>query len=206
MIVFTSPESLLGGLRAAVFDAARHGVISLFAVDEAHVAVAWGEEFRPEFQFMGPLRDQLLALQRTATSIGFPTLLMSGTLTAAAIDRLQIDFGRSDPVEVVSAAVLRPEPEYWIAERSDRGERERRVLDALAHLPRPAILYTTRPVHADQWLRALRARGYRRIVVVHGGTGETQRQAAMAGMRGSVLGQSEDRTTVDLIVGTPPTA
>jgi superfamily II DNA helicase RecQ len=201
-IVFTSPESLLGGLRAAVFDAARHGAISLFAVDEAHVAVAWGEEFRPEFQLMAPLRDQLLALQRAATNGGFPTLLMSGTLTAAAIDRLQLDFGRSSPVEVVSAVALRPEPEYWIAERSDRHERERRVLEALAHLPRPAILYTTRPVHADEWFSTLRARGYRRTIVVHGGTSETQRQEAMAGMKGTALGQSDDRTTVDLVVGT----
>lgn len=202
-IVFTSPESLLGGLRAAVFEAASRGLISLFAVDEAHVAVAWGEEFRPDFQFMGPLRDQLLAHQRaTNGERGFPTVLMSGTLTAGAIDRLIRDFGRNSAVEVVSAAALRPEPEYWIAEDAGEAERERRVLDALAHLPRPAILYTTRPSHADRWRDRLQRRGYRRIAVVHGGTNEGARQAAMAGVRGRGLDVGEPRSTIDLIIGT----
>jgi len=202
-IVFTSPESLLGGLRAAVFDAAKRGLLSLFAVDEAHVAVAWGEEFRPEFQFMAPLRDQLLEVQLSSPAArGFPTLLMSGTLTAAAMDRLARDFGRSGKLEVVSAVALRPEPEYWIAEDSDEATRVARVLDALAHLPRPAILYTTRPVHANEWVERLKACGYGRIAIVHGGTSETDRQAAMAGMRGRRAGEVTQRSTVDLVVGT----
>ena len=200
-IVFTSPESLLGGLRPAVFDAARNGLISLFAVDEAHVAVAWGEEFRPEFQFMAPLRDELLQRQRSVgLGAGFPTLLMSGTLTASVIDRLSRDFGSESPPEVVSAAVLRPEPEYWIAPPSE--ERDERVLEALSHLPRPAILYTTRPMHADAWRQRLEHAGYGRLAVVHGNTSEVDRRRAMAGVRGAGYGGSAAVTTVDLIIGT----
>ena len=201
LIVFTSPESLLGGLRPAVFDAARSGLISLFAVDEAHVAVAWGEEFRPEFQFMAPLRDELLKRQRAnPAGQSFPTLLMSGTLTASVLDRLAQDFGLCGALEVVSAAALRPEPEYWIAEPSR--DRERRVLEALAHLPRPAILYTTRPLHAEEWRQRLQHAGYGRLAVVHGGTSETDRQRAMAGARGLAHGDRAGSTTVDLIIGT----
>ena len=202
VIVFASPESILGGLRAAIFDAASRGLISLLAVDEAHVAVAWGEDFRPDFQFIAPLRDQLLERQRSCAGSGFPTLLMSGTLTATALDRLTADFGRASAVEVVSAAALRPEPEYWIAEVSNVEERERRVLEALARLPRPAILYTTRPVHADAWRQRLTLLGYKRLAVVHGGTPDQDRRRAMEGMRGSTIVSSDRRSTIDLVIGT----
>lgn len=201
-IVFTSPESLLGGLRSAVFDAADQGLISLFGIDEAHVAVAWGEGFRPEFQFMAPLRDELLERQRAARGDGFATLLMSGTLTAAALDRLARDFGTSGPVEVVSGAVLRPEPEYWIADSTSESDRVARVLEALAVLPRPAILYTTRPRDADEWRQRLEFHGYRRLAVVHGGTSEGDRRRAMAGVRGLALAGGPPATTIDLIIGT----
>ena len=196
-ILFTSPESLLGSLRSALFDAARHGLISLFAVDEAHVAVAWGEEFRAEYQLLAPVRDDLLRRQVLAGHGQFPTVLMSGTLTASVIERLVRDYGSTGHVEVVSAVSLRPEPEFWIAETVGRDERDARIFEALAHLPRPAILYTTRPVHATDWQRRLVEAGYRRIAVVHGDTTEEERRLAMAGLRGS-----GGRTSVDLVVAT----
>lgn len=196
-ILFTSPESLLGALRSALFDAAGHGLISLFAVDEAHVAVAWGEQFRAEYQLLAPVRDDLMRRQVLAGHGPFPTVLMSGTLTASVIERLVRDYGSTGPVEVVSAVSLRPEPEFWIADTVERQERDDRVFEALRHLPRPAILYTTRPVHATDWQRRLVAAGYRRIAIVHGDTSEAERRDALAGLRGS-----DGRTTVDLVVAT----
>ena len=128
-IVFASPEALLGGLRPAVLDAAKAGLISLFAIDEAHMAVAWGEEFRTDFQMLAPLRNAMLELCPNPSN-RFPTLLMSATLTAPVIERLAQDFGTDEPVEFVSGATLRPEPEYWVADPVDEAERTTRVLDA----------------------------------------------------------------------------
>lgn len=200
-IVFASPEALLGGLRPALFDAARAGLISLFAVDEAHMAVSWGEEFRTDFQMLNQLRDALLGLCSN-DSTQFVTLLMSGTLTAPVIERLTQDFGTDGAVEFVSGAALRPEPEYWIAESTDEPERSARVLEALAHLPRPAILYTTRPADAEQWGAHLYAGGFRRFTIVHGGTSDRARLRAIHGMRGTTETGSPARTRFDLVVGT----
>jgi superfamily II DNA/RNA helicase len=189
-ILFASPESVVKGLAGALYAAAGHGVLQLLAIDEAHMIDQWGDDFRPEFQELAGLRQDLL---RRCAGRHFKTLLLSGTVTESCLDTLETLFGRPGPFDVVSAVQLRPEPAYWIASCLDEPTRQDRVLEALRHLPRPLILYTTRVEDADRWLEMLSSAGFKRSASV---TGKSKPQVRAATLESWQNGQ------VDLVVAT----
>src|SRR4051794_22684602 len=90
-----APEQLA---RADVREALAATPIDRFVVDEAHCIDAWGSDFRPEFQRIGPLRRRL----------GTPPAL---ALTATAAPHVQAEIEASlaleDPV-VLTADLRRP--------------------------------------------------------------------------------------------------
>jgi hypothetical protein len=163
-------------------------------VDEAHLVDAWGAEFRPEFQLLAGVRRELLE----ASAGNLRTMLLSATYTQAAIDTLRAFFSMDranepSPFAVVAATRLRPEPEYWVAPVSGEAVRDERVLDAVLHLPRPMVLYTTRVDDANRWYRRLRDEGFRRLACVTGSTTSTDRRSAIESWR---------RGALDLVVAT----
>lgn len=172
-IVFTSPESLIGGLRNAVYTAAERGHLKSLVIDETHIVDQWGDEFRSSFQEIAGLRRALL---RICPVVQFRTLLLSATITGSSLETLKTLFGEPGPFETVSAVQLRSEPAYWFARCECRNEQEIRVLDAIHHLPRPLILYTTRVDDAYDWYSRLKQDGYRRIQVMTGTTPTAERE------------------------------
>jgi len=195
-LCFASPEAVCGPLRFALTSAAHGGRLRALVVDEAHLVDAWGGNFRSEFQILSGVRHDLLREQGTAPA--FRTILLSATITPQAESTLKMLFG----VEVdgnpgqfaISAAVrLRPEIEYWVAPLCREVDRRARVLEAVCHLPRPAILYTTEVRDADHWYAELREIGFRRIACVTGKTDNFQRQSVIEGWRDG---------SIDLVVGT----
>ena len=193
-IVFTSPEAALGALRRHLLAAARTDRLALFAVDEAHMVSQWGDSFRPEFQLVAGLRDELQRAATEAGHEGFPTLLLTATLTSEAFETLRQGFGRGGGFDVVAEAQLRQEPAVVVASTEDAGVRRERVLEALPYLPRPLILYTTVRAHADDWGSILRERGHRRVEVVKGGD--------MATMRGEKMLDAWTKRGLDIVVAT----
>lgn len=165
-IVFASPEAATGVLRGPLFDAARKGRLRLFAIDEAHIISQWGQQFRPEFQSIAGLRDALL--DACPQEARFRTLLLTATLTPETYQTLQQLFGKNNS-QMVSATSLRPEPGYLISSPGNEPERCEHVLEAIRHLPRPLILYTTLREHAENWYAILRNNGFRRLSLVRGG-------------------------------------
>ena len=84
-------------------------------------------------------------------------MLLSATITPAALSTLRALFGtdpdgNSTPFGLCGGVRLRPEIELWPTAASTAAEQEERVLEALRHLPRPAILYVTRVQSAEDWL------------------------------------------------------
>ena len=166
-IVFTSPEALMGRLNTSVYQAARNGYLRAFVIDEAHMVEQWGNDFRSSFQDMTGLRTDLL---RACSGEAFRTLLLSATLSGAALRTLRDFFAEPGPFEVLSAVQLRPEPSYWFSRCDGVEEREERLLDAVRHLPRPLVLYTALRKEARGWHDLLRSEGYLRIELMTGNT------------------------------------
>lgn len=206
-IVFASPESLLGSLSRPLYDAAQYGFLKVVAVDEAHIVDQWGDEFRSAFQAIPGLRRDLL--RASGENSSFITLLMTATLTEQCLDTLETLFGDPGPFEVVSSVQLRPEPSYWFARCENEQQRESRVLEAIRHLPRQLILYTTRIADAYRWESHLRTAGFTRVRVVTGESKPEYRQRAIEDWRSrkldiivatSAFGLGVDQTDVRAVV------
>lgn len=172
-ILFTSPEALTTSLLRAVSEAATAGMLRYFVIDEAHLVTQWGDEFRPSFQALAGLRHSLLRLAPR----GFCTLLMSATFTEETVDTLASLFGPPERVQMVSAVHLRPEPQYWFYKATLPLEKQKRVLEALRHAPRPFILYVTKREEVAHWNTVLRSCcGLGRLAAFDGGTPDRERQ------------------------------
>ena len=191
-LVFAAPEAVCRSLREPLKRLARAGRLKALVVDEAHLVDAWGTGFRTPFQTLGGFRDELVAIAPAGRALR--TILLSATLTPEALETLRTLFATDGDLRVLSATQVRPEPDYWVAGRTDEAGQVERVREALARVPRPVILDVTEVVAAEAWGQRLRALGYGRLAVFHGQqTDDTQKQAIL---------QSWSAGTLDLVVAT----
>lgn len=182
-LLVTSPESLGGALHGTLNQMAGAGKVAALVIDEAHLVTQWGHDFRPEFRELAALRRDMLDAAASGQQWPLKTVLMSATLGPAELRDLADLFGVPGPVSLVAANMLRPEPEYWIAPWCRSSEREERVLEALTRLPRPLVLYVTRPDQAVKWNKLIRTNGFGRAAVVTGQTAGQSRRDVLEGMR-----------------------
>jgi superfamily II DNA/RNA helicase len=176
-LCFAAPEAAVGPLRHALAEAASQGTLRAVIIDEAHLIEGWGTGFRTDFQtFAG-----VCAQWRTSSpsSLAFRTIMLSATLTEPARQTLLDLFAPDGELPVISAARVRPEPEYWVVPPSSPETRDPRVEDAVLSLPRPAILYVTEVAEADRWFDRLRTIGFGRMEVVHGKTPASDRKRVL---------------------------
>lgn len=189
-LCFASPEAVCGRLRPVLLEAARNLHLRALAIDEAHLVDAWGANFRPEFQLLSGIRQDLL--EAVGAGQQFRTFLLSATLAGETVTTLRKLFGSernggSTYFAVCATARLRPEIDYWVAEFCSQAEQDQRVLEVVYHLPRPAILYATEVERAEQWYRQLSQIGFRRLACVTGKSqGEERRQAIKKWKEGSI--------------------
>jgi ATP-dependent DNA helicase RecQ len=197
-ILVTSPESMTRALRQTLLDSASIGRVKGFVVDEAHLVTQWGRFFRPEFRTLADLRRDLLSRSEAGGHDRPVSLLLSATLGSSEMSDLLTLFGEPGPCVPVVANALRSEPEFWIAYSHDVDERDSRVLETLAHCPRPAVLYVTQPKKAEEWAARLRALGYGRIATVTGLSAPEERAAVLRGLRADC----DDAPALDIVVAT----
>jgi superfamily II DNA/RNA helicase len=191
-VLFTNPEALVSSLARPMSEVAGGGRLAVLAVDEAHVVGSWGDAFRPQFHSLAGLRTHLL---REATKGGhepFKTILASATLTEDTLLLLKALFGDPGPFLQVAAPVVRAEPSYWQSISLDPAVRDARLLEALRHLPRPAIVYTTlrqertaRPgtLTPSRAAQLVRGAGFRRLATVDGESSTSHRERVLRGLR-----------------------
>jgi ATP-dependent DNA helicase RecQ len=176
-ILFAAPESVCGGLVFALYDAARSGFVRRLVIDEAHLVAQWGDEFRPSFQMLAGLRNGLLRVIPD-TCEPFNTLLLSATLARETLETLATLFGPVSQVQVISAAQLRQEPEYWFHRAQSRDEKLAKLLEAARHAPRPFIVYVSERSDAVGIARSLRySLGLTRVAHFHGETTAANRKS-----------------------------
>lgn len=199
-VVITSPEAVTTGLRNALDDAARSGLLRYLIIDEAHLVEQWGNDFRSSFQTLAVHRQSWLSLAGPENALR--TLAMSATLTEQQVETLELLFGAQGLTEVVWASELRQEPAYFLRRYPDDASRRAAVLEAVTLLPSPTILYTTEKKDADTWAEELRLHGMRRVAVVHGDSTEAERRDALEGWSGKDSSGRPVPTRFDLVVGT----
>ena len=166
-ILFTSPESVMGGLSSSIWDACKKGTLKYFVIDEAHIVSAWGDGFRPDFQLLAGFRNGLL---RQCGQNTFETLLLSATLSKNCISDLRDLFGNPGPFQVSSAVHLRPEPRYLSFKACSIDEKNEKIEELLRFAPRPLIFYLNSPGEVEEWKRKLFSFGSKRFACFHGKT------------------------------------
>jgi ATP-dependent DNA helicase RecQ len=191
--LFVSPESLLGKLRNSLQVAAKRGHIRYIIVDEAHMIGAWGDEFRPAFQQIAGVRNELIDICIENGHAPPLTILMSATLTEHQLRTLEELFRRDGEFRIIHAARLRPETEYWIKCAQSVDERREWVIEALRHLPRPLIVYTLKRESTNEWARFIRSHGFHRVGFMHGGSKSEQRRELL---------DDWDTNRIDIVVAT----
>jgi ATP-dependent DNA helicase RecQ len=188
-LCFMAPESACGPLQKVLLEAARKGYIGTFVIDESHLVEAWGSDFRTSFPLLSALRARMLS--ETNPQFQIRTLLLSATLTQMAVDTLKSLFSEKD-MGVVNGARLRPELHFFTAPFATEDIRRQRVLEAVAHLPRPLILYASKPDEVNEWHAILCQQGYGNLAKFHGGTSSEDRELILDAWRDGRL---------DMVVG-----
>ncbi|MSR09287.1 MAG: ATP-dependent DNA helicase RecQ [Gammaproteobacteria bacterium] len=195
-LCFAAPEAVCGSLRDPLTQAAANGLLRAIVLDEAHLVDMWGANFRPEYQVLAGIRRAFLA---ASPQDCWPrTFLLSATLTEQAVATLRMLFatdahGLPGPFGVSAALRLRPEIDYWAAPICGYDERQKRVMDAMLHLPRPAILYVTERKNVQSWHQALQQQGFRRLAWITSESSIHQRQETVRRWRSG---------DIDLVVAT----
>lgn len=196
-VVFTSPEALVSGLAQSLRVLATSGQLTHFVIDEAHLVRSWGLSFRPEFQIVASLLGELRTLARAADQSPPRVALLTATLSAQGLQLNDGLFCGDEESLFVGSTFLRTELRYLFAEMTSEATRIDRVVEALRHLPRPAIVYTTRKDTAEQIASRLRANGFARTAAFHGDTDSSERLDILRRWSG------DDRpTSYDVVVGT----
>ena len=202
-ILVTSPEALLASLSQVVSKIASEGRLANFVVDEAHIVASWGGSFRPSFQALAGYRRHL---DQAAEGAGkrFRTILLTGTLDNYGLQILSKLFS-DNPISLVFAQVTRPEPSYWNVSCDDDSKKEIELVDALRHLPRPMIVYTSlvegggaaRAKDVEKWVRSA---GFQRVATVTGSTSRGDRETIVSRLRGETDESASADDEVDVVV------
>jgi ATP-dependent DNA helicase RecQ len=127
---------------------ARVGV-SLIAVDEAHCLSAWGHDFRPDYV---RIPDAIGRLGRP------PVVALTATASPLLRDEIVDLLGLVDPC-VVTGDFDRPNIRLDVSHHTDDGDKRAAVVDTIAGLVGPGLVYCATRRDTDDYAAALRDRG-----------------------------------------------
>lgn len=196
-VLFSSPEAIVGGLSPALQTLAAAGNLTHFVIDEAHLVRSWGLSFRPEFQILAAL---LAELRGIAVAAGHPAprvALLTATLSEQGLRLNDALFGGPTQSLFVGSTFIRTELRYLLAQTTTVDQRLDRLTEALYHLPRPAIVYTTRKDQAVAIAERLRQVGFGRTEVFHSDVDSPERLEILKKWSGDGA-----PTACDIVVGT----
>jgi ATP-dependent DNA helicase RecQ len=144
-LVYAAPERLR---QQPFLHALRRAGLALFVVDEAHCALLWGSDFRPDYLF----------IPRALEALGDPPLL---TLTATATPAMQAELRKvlRRDLAMVTTGVLRDNL-FLAVQRAANDEQKLRALAELCQHERGAgIVYVASRERAEELARFLRRQG-----------------------------------------------
>lgn len=194
--VFVSPEQLANDDVVARLSRAN---VSLIVVDEAHCVSAWGHDFRPDY----------LRLADVFARLGPAVPVVALTATASVVVRREIveRLALTDPTVVVGG-FDRPNLRLQVDHETDARRKRRAVVDTVAGLSGPGLLYTATRKDAERYADALGERGVP-AAAYHAGLSAGQRDEVHTGFRDgdyavvaatSAFGMGIDKADVRFVV------
>jgi ATP-dependent DNA helicase RecQ len=119
-MLYAAPERLTTPRFLAQLDALHErGLLSLFAIDEAHCVSQWGHDFRPEYRALTVLHERYAGVPRMAL-----TATADALTRADIVERLQLE----DAQQFVSS-FDRPNIRYTIIEKKDASTQLMRFIE-----------------------------------------------------------------------------
>jgi ATP-dependent DNA helicase RecQ len=173
-LLFLAPEQLS---RCETLEALASVQISLIVIDEAHCISEWGHDFRPDYLKLGALVEEL----------GHPTTLAT-TATASPPIRAEIieRLGMREPQVVVRGF---DRPNLWLEVEAHEHQRVKHeaLIERVAELERPGIVYVATRREADQLAQALREQHGLGAAAYHAGLGKRTRDETQEGFMADEL-------------------
>jgi ATP-dependent DNA helicase RecQ len=161
-LLFVSPERLASGAMRSLL---KRGVVSAFAIDEAHCISHWGHDFRPEYRQLSELRGL------------FPTASIHA-FTATATARVRADVCSQlrlrDPL-ILLGDLDRPNLRYRVLARDNEMQQIEEVIRR--HRDEAGIVYCMRRRDVDRIAGLLAERGLR-VTPYHAGMSPESRRIA----------------------------
>lgn len=121
--------------------------IALFVVDEAHCISQWGLDFRPDYLYLGKIREELnnpLTLALTATA---PQEVIDDILKTLNLDPTDTAVYQSNPNR---------ENIYYDFREIEDNDKDTELLQLINDFPNPGIIYFSSKVKAEQICQLLR--------------------------------------------------
>jgi ATP-dependent DNA helicase RecQ len=160
--VLLAPEQLG---KEDVLDRLRRVRVTLFAVDEAHCVSAWGHDFRPDY----------LQLGAAISRLGNPTTVaLTATGSPPVREEIVARLGLTDPY-LASGGFDRPNISLSVTRHTEEHAKRQAVLDEVAELPKPGLVYTATRAGTERYAAALAERGLR-AAAYHAGLRKSDRE------------------------------
>lgn len=175
-VLYLSPETVVSKeFREVLIIASQERYLMRLVVDECHLISSWGSKFRPEFQFLGILKEQL-----KSKNPELQTILLSATISTGDEYLLAQIFCKEEKLVEFRADALRREPIFYHTNVENEEEKNRKLLQEIKFYPKPMILYCIKPDDAERiYDLIISNNGYSRIRVFTGKTKTYDRQVVI---------------------------
>ncbi|MDI3329964.1 MAG: RecQ family ATP-dependent DNA helicase [Micrococcus sp.] len=144
--VFLTPEQLA---KDEVLERLREIGPAFLTVDEAHCVSSWGHDFRPDYLRLGMARHRM----------GSPVIIaLTATASTPVREEIVEGLDLADPL-VIALGFDRPNLHLAVERHHEDHHKHETVLEQVAGLPRPGLLYTATRREAEDYAGRLTERG-----------------------------------------------
>lgn len=172
-MLFISPEALILNNRfASVIEEANNSrFLKNIIIDEAHIVVDWGADFRIDYQCLESWRRKLMLHNPQIC-----TILLSATFERRCRDILKDFFSENEKWIEIRCDALRHEPRYIFVKCRSNHEKNKRIVELVRKCPHPIVVYVARPDDAEHIKTLLQNNGINNVNTFTGLTANSKRQ------------------------------
>lgn len=172
-MLFISPETLILNphFAASIEDANKSRYLKNIIIDEAHIVVDWGADFRIDYQCLESWRKKLIKRNPQLR-----TILLSATFERRCTDILKDFFSENGKWIEIRCDSLRHEPRFSLVHCRSRREKNNRIVEFVRKCPHPMVIYVAYPDEAEQLKRILYEHGIQNVNTFTGLTTNDRRQ------------------------------